>query len=198
MGGTDYNYPQGRNVTQVQFVDDFTWTKGRNVIKFGGNFRKNYIASFAMYPNASGTVAMNSMTDFFNGKVTSGGGSNVTQTFTDIGDQKITYYSLGLYIQDEMKVSSNLTLNFALRADRNSPEQCASKCFARFVTQFQNLNHDVTIPHNQEVLIGQRQAFPDLTTVTWGPRVGFAWTPNTRFSKPGSTVIRGGFGVVAQ
>jgi hypothetical protein len=195
MGGTDNNFPQGRNVTQVQFVDDFSWTKGRNVIKFGGNFRKNYIASFAMYPNTSGTIAMNSMTDFFNGMATSSNGSNVNQTFTRIGDQKITYYSLGLYIQDEMKVSSNLTLNFALRVDRNSPEQCASKCFARLATQFQNLSHDVTVPYNQAVLTNQAQAFPDLTTLTVGPRIGFAWTPNTRFSKPGSTVIRGGFGV---
>lgn len=195
LGGNDNVYPQGRNVTQVQFVDDFSWTKGKNVIKFGGNFRKNYIASFAVYPGTSGLVSLNSMTDFFNGQVSSNGGSNITQTFTNIGDQKITYYSLGLYIQDEMKVNSNLTLNFALRMDRNSPEQCASKCFARLATQFQDLNHDVTIPYNQAVVTGLRQAFPNLQTLSWGPRAGFAWTPNSRFSKPGTTVIRGGFGI---
>src|SRR5208337_1852399 len=124
MGGTDNNYPQGRNVTQYQFIDDFSWTKGRNVIKFGGNFRRNLISDFSMYPNTSGTIAMNSMTDFFNGVASSAGGSNVTQSFTNFGVQQVKYYSVGFYAQDELKATSNLTLTLALRIDRNSPEIC--------------------------------------------------------------------------
>ena len=195
MGGTDNNFPQGRNVTQYQFIDDFSWTKGKNVIKFGGNFRRNLISTFAMYPNTSGTIAMNSMTDFFNGVASADGGSNVNQGFAGFGVQQIKYYSLGFYIQDELKASSNLTFTFALRLDRNSPEICKDNCFGRFETQFQNLNHDATIPYNQAVLTGQHQAFPNMQTLAWGPRIGFAWTPNTRLSKPGTTVIRGGFGM---
>ena len=29
MGGTGYNWPQGRNVTQYQLIDDLSWTSGR-------------------------------------------------------------------------------------------------------------------------------------------------------------------------
>jgi len=47
LGGTDNNYPQGRNVAQYQFVDDFSWTRGNHGIKFGTNFRRNNISSFA-------------------------------------------------------------------------------------------------------------------------------------------------------
>ena len=195
MGGTDNNFPQGRNVTQIQFVDDFSWTKGKHVIKFGGNFRKNYISDFSMYPNTSGTIAMNSMTDFFNGMATSNGGSQVNANFTNFGVQRVIYYSLGFYIQDEFKIAPSLTLTMALRMDRNSPETCAANCFSRLATQFQDLNHDVTVPYNQAVVTGLHQAFPDMQTIAWGPRIGFAWTPNIHFSKPGSTVIRGGFGV---
>ena len=195
MGGTNNNFPQGRNVTQIQFIDDFSWTKGKHVVKLGGNFRKNYISDFSMYPNTSGTIAMNSMTDFFNGMSTSGGGSQVNRTFTNFGVQRVLYYSLGFYIQDEYKVSQSLTLTMALRLDRNSPETCAANCFSRLATQFQDLNHDVTIPYNQAVVTGLHQAFPDMQTLAWGPRIGFAWTPNSHFTKPGSTVIRGGFGV---
>jgi Carboxypeptidase regulatory-like domain len=195
MGGSDNNYPQGRNVTQIQFVDDFSWTKGRHVIKFGGNFRKNYISDFSMYPNTSGSVTFGSMADFYNGSMGAAGLSLLSQSFANFGVQRVIYYSLGFYAQDEYKVSRNLTLTLALRLDRNSPETCAANCFARFATQFQDLNHDVTIPYNQAVVTGLHQAFPSMQTLAAGPRIGFAWTPNTHFSKPGSTVIRGGFGV---
>jgi hypothetical protein len=195
MGGTDNNYPQGRNVTQYQFIDDFSWTKGRNVIKVGGNFRRNLISDFSMYPNTSGTIAENSMTDFYNGVATSGGGSNVNQNFTNFGVQQIKAYSFGVYVQDELKARSNLTFTLALRLDTNSNESCKAKCFARLVTQFQNLNHDFNVPYNQAVLTNQSDAFPNFQKVAWGPRIGFAWTPNSKYLKSGSTVLRGGFGM---
>jgi len=194
-GAGNSNFPQGRNVTQIQFVDDFSWTKGKHVIKFGGNFRKNYISDFSMYPGTSGSVTFGSMVDFFNGSMGADGLSILSHSFTNFGVQRVIYYSLGFYIQDEYKVTPNLTLSLALRLDRNSPETCAANCFGRFVTQFQDLNHDPTIPYNQAVVTGLHQAFPSMQTLAAGPRIGFAWTPNTHFSKPGSTVIRGGFGV---
>jgi hypothetical protein len=194
-GAGNSNFPQGRNVTQIQFVDDFSWTKGKHVIKFGGNFRKNYISDFSMYPGTSGSVNFGSMLDFYNGAMSADGGSILNHTFTNFGVQRVIYYSLGFYIQDEYKVTPNLTLTLALRLDRNSPETCAANCFGRFATQFQDLNHDPTIPYNQAVVTGLHQAFPSMQTISAGPRIGFAWTPNTHFSKPGSTVIRGGFGV---
>ena len=195
QGAGNSNFPQGRNVTQIQFIDDFSWTKGKHVIKFGGNYRKNYISDFSMYPGTSGLVTLNSLADFYNGALTAAGGSILSQSFTNFGVQRVIYYTLGFYIQDEYKVSPNLTVTMALRLDRNSPETCAANCFGRFATQFQALNHDVTSPYNQAVVTGLHQAFPDMQTIAWGPRMGFAWTPNTHFTKPGSTVIRGGFGV---
>jgi len=194
-GAGDSNFPQGRNVTQIQFIDDFSWTLGKHVVKFGGNFRKNYISDFSMYPGTSGLVTFGTMGDFYNGSVVAANGSTVSQSFTNFGVQRVIYYSLGFYIQDEYRLSSSLTMTMALRMDRNSAETCAANCFGHLATQFQDLNHDVTIPYNQAVVTGLHQAFPNMQTIAWGPRIGFAWTPNLKFTKPGTTVIRGGFGI---
>lgn len=195
MGGTDNSFPQGRNVTQAQAVDDFSWTRGRHVIKFGANFRKNYVSDFSMYPGTSGLITVASMTDFFGGKAVTTNGDTVGQSFANFGVQRVIYYSLGFYAQDEVKVTSNLTLTLALRLDRNSPETCQRNCFSRFVTQFQDLSHNVNTPYDQAVLTGQHSAFPNMQSIAWGPRVGFAWTPDTHLTKKGTTVFRGGFGL---
>ena len=34
------SFPQGRNITQYQFIDDFSWTHGNHTFKFGENFRR--------------------------------------------------------------------------------------------------------------------------------------------------------------
>ncbi len=39
-------FPQGRNATQYQFVDDFSVTKGAHNLKFGGNYRRYDITDY--------------------------------------------------------------------------------------------------------------------------------------------------------
>src|SRR6185312_12060575 len=41
LGST--SFPQGRNVTQYQFIDNLTWTKGSHSFKFGENFRRELV-----------------------------------------------------------------------------------------------------------------------------------------------------------
>lgn len=189
VGGGDNVYPQGRNVTQYQFVDDFSWTKGAHGIKFGVNMRRNDISSFAAGPGTSGLISINSMTDFFNG--TANNGSNMAQSFANNGlAQPVAYYSLGLYIQDEWRVNNKLKLTLALRADRNSNEVCQHNCFSRPAGSFLNAENAAgTTPYNTTILTGLHQAFPGLQAVGWGPRVGFAYSPKS------DLVVRGGFGI---
>jgi len=70
-----------------------------------------------------------------------------------------------------------------------------SKLFSRLPTAFPDVNHDPTIPFNQLFVNGLSQAFPDIQPISAEPRLGFAWTPNAKFTKPGSTVLRGGVGL---
>src|SRR5271166_5352131 len=41
-----FEFPQGTNVTQYQFLDDLSWTKGRHNLKFGANFRRYDITDY--------------------------------------------------------------------------------------------------------------------------------------------------------
>jgi hypothetical protein len=192
MGGSDNAYPQGRKVTQWQIVDDVSWTKGNHGVKFGVDFRRNDISSFAAGPNTSGAVTINSMTDFYNGVISPTGGSTYSQSFANSTHQPIAYYSLGLFVQDEWRVSSKLKLTLALRADRNSNEVCQHDCFSRPADgSFASIDHSVNTPYNASIITGLHNAFPSLEAVGWGPRGGFAWTP---FGNS-NTVIRGGVGI---
>jgi hypothetical protein len=189
MGGSDNSFPQGRNVAQYQFVDDFAWTKGNHGIKLGTNIRRNNISSFAAGPNTSGTVTIADLTDFYNGVLSNAGGSTMSKNFANATEQPISYYSLGLYIQDEWRATSKLKLTLALRADRNSAEICHHNCFSRLANPFGSIPHDATIPYNQAITSGLSQAFPNLEKVVFAPRGGFAYSVNS------GLVIRGGLGL---
>jgi hypothetical protein len=191
LGGSDFNFPQGRNVAQYQFVDDFSWTKGNHGIKLGTNFRRNNISSFAAGPLTSGEVVLNSMTDFANGVLSAAGGSFISQRFANATEQPISYYSLGLYVQDEWRASNKLKVTLAMRADRNSPEICHHNCFSRLANPFGSIPHDATgnLPYNQAVVTGLHQAFPTLERVVFSPRGGFAYSVNS------GLVVRGGVGL---
>ncbi len=185
--GNFANFPQGRNVAQYQFIDDFSWTKGNHGIKFGGNFRRNDIGDFSGSPLRTGQITENSMTSFFNGVID---GGTFTQRFSKSLEFPVAYYSLGLYAQDEWAISPRLKLTFGLRMDRNSNMVCQRNCFARPTSDFLSMSHDPNTPYNQTIK-NVTQAFPNLESAVWGPRVGFAWNP----MGDGKTVVRGGFGL---
>ena len=188
LGGSDNAYPQGRKVRQWQLVDDYAWTRGHHTLKFGTNIRKNFISTYAYGSNTSGLFTFNSMTDFLNGSLANG--STYAQAFASIGAEGLTLYSAGFYAQDEWKARPNLTLTLALRMDRNSNIRCSAGCFNEMVGQpFAQVDHSASVPYNQVIATGLKQAFPSVEPIVAEPRVGFAY--NAR----GSTVIRGGFGI---
>ena len=44
LNGDNTVIPQGRNITQYQIVDDFSWVRGRNNFKVGVNFHRDDIS----------------------------------------------------------------------------------------------------------------------------------------------------------
>ena len=46
------SFPQGRNITQYQFIDDFSWTHGNHTFKFGENFRRYDISDHNFFFNS--------------------------------------------------------------------------------------------------------------------------------------------------
>jgi carboxypeptidase family protein len=180
--------PQGRNVTQYQFVDDFSITKGAHSLKLGLSFRRNDITDFDPGIGSIGASQGTTLQNFFNGI-----GGTYFQSFPSKPSQPIALYALGFYAQDEWSVKPNLKLTLSLRGEHFSNPVCQTNCFGRLSGDFLNISHDVNQPYNQAIVSGQRQVLPNYTTVEWLPRFGFTWTP---FGLKG-TVVRGGFGLFA-
>ncbi len=185
LGGENSIFPQGRNVTQYQFVDDYSTTFGNHTFKVGADYRRNLVSDHDFGRRQSG-LARSSLANFFNGKVTS-----FQQSFASLLVQRIKLYDLGGYAQDEWRVVPSLRLTLALRVDHNSNPVCGRNCFADLTLPFDRLTHDATVPYNAAIRTGVHRAFTDYTRYSWQPRLGFAWRPFGRTD----TVLRGGVGL---
>ena len=195
MGGTPYAWPQGRNVTQYQFNDDVSWTKGKHNFSFGFVFKRDLTTDADLGLNTTPFVVglgpadggPLSAGDFFgNGQVYLG-----IQNFPVRATAPIALYNLGFYAQDQWKVLPNLQLTGGLRIEHNSNPICTINCFGRFTDSYQNVTAGLDTPYNSVLHSGLRQAFQSYQAVTVNPRVGFTWSPPNR----SNTVIRGGFGL---
>jgi hypothetical protein len=188
-GGFNYaTWPQGRNVTQYQISDDFSWQKGPHNLKFGANFRRNDLTDYtpggfnATIPNA----IFNSENSFFNGTA-----DVFQQAFAVRPTQPLAVYSLALYAQDEWAVHPRLKVTLSLRAQHNSNPICVTNCFSELSNSFLSISHDPLQPYNQAIRTHLHQALPNYEAISWEPRVGFAWQP----LGSGKTVVRGGIGM---
>ncbi len=194
-------FPQGRNVTQYQAVDDYSWTHGNQTWKFGVNFHRNDVTDFNPQILTAGLISVNTLADFFNGGDASGvtnpvtgtpagSGNTLSQNFPTRLSQPIAVYGLATYIQDEWRATKKLKLTLALRLDHNSNPVCGTNCFTRLTSPFTTLDH-ANLPYNQTIQTGLNQAYPGTDIVVWQPRLGFTFSP---FSS-NKTVVRGGIGI---
>jgi len=191
-GSIGFVFPQGRNVTQYQGVDDYSWTHGNHTWRFGVNFHRNDVTDYDPQEFTAGLLEPFSLADFYAG----GNGPNgdiLIQHFPTRLTQPISVYGLAFYGQDEWRVSKKLKVTLALRLDHNSNPVCQTNCFARLISPFTSLDHtnSANVPYNQTILTGQSQAYPGTDIVVWQPRFGFAYSP---FAS-NKTVIRGGIGI---
>jgi hypothetical protein len=203
LGGEDFVIPQGRNVTQAQMSDDVSKTLGNHTIKFGLKYRRNDVTDFDLNPFSVGELVPVTLDALFQGGVdtknplTNFDGtpnlSELVQSFTNSKEFPVAEYNIGGYVEDDWKVKSNLMLTLALRLEHQSNPVCTTLCFASTAVQFDQLDHDPSIPYNQVIDTGRKQALPFLTTVNIEPRFGFAYSPKIFGIK--NTVIRGGAGI---
>lgn len=188
LGGLDNFSPQGRIVTQYMFIDDFSKTKGTHDLRFGGNFRRELISDYGSGVNTSGTLIINSMSEFVAGRFM-GNGSTYSQRFAQIGAVRVKMYNLGVYAQDQWKAASKLNLTLGLRVDNTGNPGCAQGCYTRLIGPFSELPHDATVPYNKIIQTGLNQAYQESQTWVWQPRLGAA------YSLSPNTVLSGGIGV---
>lgn len=184
----NFIFPQGRNITQYQFVDDFSWIVGRNNFKLGVNYRRNDISD-QNFVIVTPLVEPFDLANFASGG-TGGAGNIIVQNFPSRSEVPIALYQLGFYGSDDVRVTKNLKLTLSLRFDHLSNPVCQINCFQRLAP---GAFGDSLAPVNTAILTGQHQAFPSVTTLAYEPKLGFAWSPGGSQK----TVLRGGIGMFA-
>jgi hypothetical protein len=187
------SFPQGRNISQYQFIDDFTKIHGNHNFKFGVNFRRYDVSDHNFFFNSPRVTfgTSNGLQEFVDGLAFA-----YHQNLNFASDVPVALWGMGLYAQDEWQVRPNLKLTFALRAEHNSNPVCQFNCFANFKGPWSTLASVTSAnpgdtPYASDIAYNQHQAYPGVDTIDWSPRFGFSWSP---FGN-NKTVISGGIGI---
>ena len=188
QAGTNYNWNVGRHTISFGFSGDYGQL---NVLN-----RENEIASFTF----------RNFADFLTGDL--GGRNGGGQLLNGETNRYFRAKETGLYIQDNFKLLSNLTITGGLRWDWDGPLYEKNGLLTNFYPQ--DYSYDLgtdTINNIGLVIAGNNKQFcasksslctnnsSTLTGRQWifEPRIGVAWSP--RFVK--NVVVRAGYGLYA-
>ncbi len=193
--GFDWAYnPIGRNATQYQFIDDFSWLKGYHNLKFGFNFKRYDITDLVNQANTyGGYFAFNSLGDLASGVLPGSSNSSFVQAFTSAPSIHSANYNFGIYAQDEWTATSRLVLDYGIRVDRTGNTLCRDHCFSQYQGGFPDAAATLDTAYNATLSTGHERAFPSIEAAVIQPRFGFAWDTTGK----GKTVVRGGIGLFA-
>jgi hypothetical protein len=157
-----------------QLADTVSWTHGKHSLKFGADFRRQQ-RNFFQQTAPSGLLG-------FSGNYT---GLGLADALLGIPQSTLQdhlfgvvdptrYWDLSEFVQDDIRVTPNLTLNLGLRYEISSPASGPS------VGNFDLQTLTVNTSSHGGVGFDKKD---------WAPRVGFAWTVRPR------TVVRSGAGI---
>ena len=156
LGGQNWTNPGfGRAITMFQISEDVMATKGNHKFGFGANFDRTYWTYRGYTINRTGTLLVQTVDAFFQGGVDPASpdvdSTILSRSFPSATSQRLAFYNLALYGQDEWHARANLTLTLALRAEHKSNPVCKLRCFARLAGPFDAVSHDPNQPYNQSI-----------------------------------------------
>ncbi|HVU46613.1 MAG TPA: TonB-dependent receptor [Terracidiphilus sp.] len=189
----------GDNVDNgLRLNDALVWTHGRHNIKVGVDLRyqqyspingRNEYINFSSNETA-GAIGQGGGLGFASMMLgeADNGGTNVV-----LRGQRWTSWYYAFFAQDDFKITPDLTLNIGLRYDVDIPRSEAHNNTSNFSPTA--IDTEYNIPG--ALVFGDKCHCNTRWADTWykdfGPRVGFAWSPDFLHQK---TVIRGGAGIV--
>ena len=217
--GINANVPQETLVRKYQFSDNFTWAHGKQNWKFGVNWiyfakmagyfysRYGYTLTFWDNPACMGAgdcTGGPSAALYAQGLQTPGALSDILLNGGNGSTAQPPWSSLGLYVQNDWRVTPRLTLNLGLRWDANidflQPQLGDNLTTSnKGIWDLRQVAMSPGFPINNEgaqrilSLVGNTGNLTR-TTSDWKefqPRLGFAWD----ITGSGKQVIRGGYGI---
>lgn len=190
LGGFNWPKVQGPDI-RFQFIDHISYTVGKHAMKFGGELHHDAFNGGA-YGGGRGRLKFIGGAAYITDPVSGAGSSGIEDFFAGlptnatllIGDPTRHIHNWGYagFVQDDYRLTPNLTLNFGLRYEVNT-----------VIKEDHNLlgNFD---PAKGMVQVGQGGVSgpynPDRKD--FAPRVGFAWD----IGGNGRTVLRAGGGIM--
>ncbi|WP_213807496.1 carboxypeptidase-like regulatory domain-containing protein [Granulicella sp. dw_53] len=200
-------------VNTFEISDQISWTHGKQSFRAGFLGEKNQF-NFDDPNNKRGSVGFQTFQDFLLGMSAAQNGSAFSNVNSS-GSQQGSYYkgfrgtSMAMFLQDDIKLRSNLTVNAGVRWELNSGVSAnhgqLSSFYPSLVTPFQPVpvggtfqgfvvpnNYRLPLPAGVTRLGSTSLSDNDIPLHNFGPRVGFAWQP---LGAASSTVVRGGYGV---
>jgi hypothetical protein len=203
--GANGNQPLITNQNDFQFFDNVTWIKGRHTLKGGGSltlrsreilnadtivgqflFNNNQTSNCAGQP---ASCVLNSSTGFDVASFLLGYASNINRNLFDANTYTEKRPEYALYVQDDWRATSKLTLNLGLRWDVYPPWveiDDRQSNFDETTGTFVLASPDATIAGVHVGRYLQTYSKRDV-----GPRFGFAYD----VGGDAKTIVRGGFGV---
>lgn len=206
QGGTPYSSWSDNNYTlqipnALVVADSLSWTKGRNSFRFGFDWRSyQYSVESPGATSPSYTFAYNETTfappaQNANDNLT---GDPFASFLLGLPDQEsltvVSHYSrwaqnyYALYVQDDVKASSHLTLNLGLRWDIETPRHEAIG--AQSVLSLTAAN-SLTPGQLGALVYGKSATGATTYFKDFGPRIGFAYSPE----RLKNTVVRGAYSI---
>jgi len=181
--GISQNMPQGSFEDLYQFQDTVTWTHGRHTLRFGADVGRQIDVDIVAQNALGGLVftaggAQSSLDNFLDNYLGASGQATITFGPTRIDPHS---WKSAAFIQDDIKLSSDLTVNAGLRYDYlTNPENSLRYPAIDLNNPFAPIDTVVKVKND---------------TNNFGPRFGFAWNPHSGFLRDGKTVVHGGIGV---
>jgi len=202
LGGTAA-VPLDRVETTTQFSDALTMIHGNHTLKVGGEFQ-TYTSMNDQVQFARGRYSFTGSFTAQNGKTYTNGFADFLlgypKTYTVLVDLKSAeanepeYMRQHLYIQDDWKVTSRLTLNAGLRWEHHGGWKEANNRWGAFDTGTGQIVYAKDYPMNYTLKWPYRMAADNVMEGRmsgFAPRFGFAFRPlNTN-----RLVLRGAYGV---
>jgi hypothetical protein len=203
--GANGNQPLITNQNDLQFFDNVTWLKGRHTLKAGGSVTlrsreilnaDSIVGNFGFNNNQTSNCAglasgctINTATGFDVASFLLGFAASKTRNLFDAETYTETRPEYSLYLQDDFRVTSKLTVNAGLRWDVYVPwieQDNRQSNFDEATGRFVVASDDAVIEGIQVGRYLQTYSKRDLA-----PRLGLAYDVRG----DGRTIVRGGFGV---